>query len=1074
MNKRLFFKTIIFYFSLILFVFCTALFAQPKSEAERLWELGEKAYNEGRYKEAIIFYEKSLSLCGKDNECTSSNLNGIGTSYEALGDDLKALSYYEMALNISRKTNNKDILATTLFNVGAVYYRQAIDYEKAYTYLDESSRLFKELNDKNSLGIVLHYLGKVSSLLGKYEKALQSFNETLKIVKEQGNQKAIGANLANIGRVYSKLGQYEKSISYYDDALRVARQAKDYEGISIILRDLGDAYSALYKLDKALSNYLEALNIQKSNNFQGELQITYNNLGAFYSDLNQYEKALSNYEQALKLATEKNDKPIIATTMNNIGHVYAKMGRSDKAIMYYERSLEIERKLKRLSSLSYVLNNIGMEFLRVGKYNDALRYLQEALEIDKKLNNPHLMEIRLNNIGAVYLRQKKLKEAENIFLERRKLEARIKPNRLLHPGLIEVYLLTGRYDDALRLAKEIPPSWRDNPNRHIEYYTQVGLALKGKGALQESAMNLMNAINLVEDMRQSIVEKGQFFAGGGYYGRLIPYRAITSVLAEMAEKGSNLTPGSRITFDPGASSWQVRARRSAFNFSSFGQNPASAAFYFAELTKARTLLEAMAGAARKTTSEEIPKNLKEAEDRILQELSNIDSGWDSALKKGEQAVKEIQQRREGLKKQLDELIEVLRKNYPRYAALHYPLPVKAEDLPLRQGEVLFEYAVTDDATYVFVLKKGGVKRLIKIPLTRESLEESVKSFIEPMNIKKPEKFSTDLAKKLYETLLSEPLKEVKEGESIIIVPDGILGLLPFEALIIKEGPGIKDSIYMADKYTIAYYHSATIMALQRILKETPQEKTLFALGNPVFTRDDPRYIAWTQGKKGMQFPDLNQYAFRGLAIKAKWGAVIDNDRKEKMIEFPPLPETEEEVRKIADIMGIKPEPPQVLLFVMANETNLKNAGLEKYRYIHLATHASLPGMVQGINEPFILLSQVENRGDDGFLTLSEVTNMKLNADMVVLSACVTGVGKEVEGEGVVNFARAFQQAGAKSVVVSLWEVASEPVVEYMKIFYSHLKSGKKRAEALRLTRGEIKMKYPNPFYWAVFIIHGES
>lgn len=193
-----------------------------------------------------------------------------------------------------------------------------------------------------------------------------------------------------------------------------------------------------------------------------------------------------------------------------------------------------------------------------------------------------------------------------------------------------------------------------------------------------------------------------------------------------------------------------------------------------------------------------------------------------------------------------------------------------------------------------------------------------------------------------------------------------------------------------------------------------------------------------------------------------------------MIEFPPLPETEEEVRKIADIMGIKPEPPQVLLFVMANETNLKNAGLEKYRYIHLATHASLPGMVQGINEPFILLSQVENRGDDGFLTLSEVTNMKLNADMVVLSACVTGVGKEVEGEGVVNFARAFQQAGAKSVVVSLWEVASEPAVEYMKIFYSHLKSGKKRAEALQLTRGEIKMKYPNPFYWAVFIIHGES
>jgi len=132
-------------------------------------------------------------------------------------------------------------------------------------------------------------------------------------------------------------------------------------------------------------------------------------------------------------------------------------------------------------------------------------------------------------------------------------------------------------------------------------------------------------------------------------------------------------------------------------------------------------------------------------------------------------------------------------------------------------------------------------------------------------------------------------------------------------------------------------------------------------------------------------------------------------------------------------------------------------------------------MVQGINEPFILLGQVENQGDDdGFLTLSETLGIHLKADMVVLSACVTGLGREVEGEGVVNFARAFQQAGAESVVVSLWEVASQPAVEYMKIYYSHLKAGRNRAEALRLARNAIKAKYPDPFYWAVFILHGEG
>ena len=169
------------------------------------------------------------------------------------------------------------------------------------------------------------------------------------------------------------------------------------------------------------------------------------------------------------------------------------------------------------------------------------------------------------------------------------------------------------------------------------------------------------------------------------------------------------------------------------------------------------------------------------------------------------------------------------------------------------------------------------------------------------------------------------------------------------------------------------------------------------------------------------------------------------------------------------------EPPDVLLGVSATETNLRNVALKDYRYLHFATHADLPGKIQGIKEPFIIMGQVENKGkDDGFLTLSEVLELKLDADMVVLSACSTGKGKMMEGEGVANFARAFQHAGAKSVVVSLWEVASEPAVEYMKAFYGHLKAGKSRAEALRLSRKEIKAKYHNPFYWAVFILHGEG
>ena len=146
--------------------------------------------------------------------------------------------------------------------------------------------------------------------------------------------------------------------------------------------------------------------------------------------------------------------------------------------------------------------------------------------------------------------------------------------------------------------------------------------------------------------------------------------------------------------------------------------------------------------------------------------------------------------------------------------------------------------------------------------------------------------------------------------------------------------------------------------------------------------------------------------------------------------YPPLQETEGEVRAIAGLLGVKPRPPDVLLNLQANETCLKKSPLQDYRYLHFATHADLPGKVQGIKEPFILLGQVGNKaGDNGFFTLSKVLGLKLKAEMVVLSACVTGRGKVMEGEGVANFSRAFQHAGAQSVVVSLWEVASDEAVE---------------------------------------------
>jgi CHAT domain-containing protein/tetratricopeptide (TPR) repeat protein len=1043
-----------FRLSMTVLVLCL-VFAAPmrvawaaQDEAERYWGQGEQQYNAGRYREAIPYYVRSLSICGSNLECTVSNLNGIGASYEALNDDRKAFPYYQRALDAARKSGNKDLIATNLFNVGAIESRTFNHYEKALTLLEESLVLFQDLGDKSSLAVVLFHAGKNAQVLGNYDKALSYFDRSLRLNREMKNDAGVAGNLNLIGNVYLGMGQLDKPMSFYEEALRINRRLNDQKETAITLRNMGDVYADMVQYDHALSSYQEALEIEKRAGLKAETAVTLNNIGTVQKELNQYDNALGFYEQSLKLSRELDRTPDIAATLNNMGDAQAALGRSDEALADYQQSLALERGLDRSAKLAIVLNNIGMEQFRAGRFDEALRYLNEALGIDRKLDNPHSIAVRLNNIGAVYLRQKRYQEAEYIFLERRGLQARIAKTKLIHAGLTQTYLALRRYDDALALLQETPPVWRDSPQRRMEYATQYGQALLGKGRLKEATHQLLQAVLLSEEMRSQSAEKERFFSGGGYIGRLAPHRLLVSVLAEEALRGDAMDS----------------------EFKPYGRDLASAAFYFSELTKARALLEAMAKAAKRYDDPQVSADLRGREASLLRQLDEAEGSREAAFKKGEAALAELEKKKKKLGQELDEVVAEMRKIYPRYAALRYPKSLPPEDLPLRPKEMLLEFSLASDAGYVFIVAPGGAVRISRINSTREALEQKVRSFMEPLTEGKPDAFSRSRAQELYAVLLAGPLSAVPAADSVVIVPDGLLGLLPFEALVAKQGENDRDTVYVGDNRSMTYVQSATALALTRTVKQSGAVKPLFALGNPVFDSADPRYQAYLQGRSvRVASGDVSRYGFRGVTVLPK------GEKEWREVYFPPLPETEDEVRAIARIFGVKPQPPDVLLGLSASESGLQKIPLRQYRYLHFATHADLPGTVRGIREPFLILGQVENRGsDDGFLTLSEVLGLGLDADLVVLSACSTGRGKMMEGEGVANFARAFLYAGARSVVVSLWEVASEPAVQFMETFYGGLKAGKSKAEALRTARRVIKKKYPNPFYWAVFILHGEG
>ena len=1048
----------------------------PQYIATNLNNIGSVYDSLGQYEKGLIYHEESLKIDRQLNipQNITTSLNNIGFVYDSIGQYEKALSYYKESLRIDRGLNIPQNIAMSLNNIGSVYSSLG-QYQEALKYYEESLKIYRELKVPQNIATSLNNIGLVYNSLGQYEMALSYHEESLKINRQLNIPQDIATNLINIGAVYNSLGQYEKALSYYDESLKIYRQLNIPQYIATSLSNIGVVYAFHGQYKKALSCFEDSLKIYRELKIPQNIATSLNNIGGVYRSLGQYDKALSYHEEALKIRRELKIPNDLAISLSSIGAVYYSLGQYQESLKFIDEALKIFRKLNMPHDIATNLNNIGAVYDSLGQYEKALSYYEESLRIDRELKNPQYTATSLNNIGLVYLSLKDYKNAERVFKETGSDD-----------GIIELYLATGRHDKALKIFNDITPWNREvsskflkafttsanDPDR-IQFCTQYGLALKGIGLFKEASVEFLKAVTITEEMRQKVKgEKTGFLGAGGAGGRIRAYRGLFSTLAERAiEKTENR---------------RQKSEDRDKEFAPYGKDIASASFYFAESTKGRTLLEAMAESAKKSQRVELPEGIREKEQSILNQLSVIDSQWDDAYKRGEDVLRRLKERKDGLTAELNSLITKLRQKYPRYAALNYPKPIPPEELPLKDNEVLLEYAIGDDAGYLFVVRKGGVKRLIKIPLSKEEIEAKVKAFIEPMNTKQIERFSVKEAKGLYEILLAEAMKEIdsedrsqktedRQDKKIIIVPDGILGLLPFESLVIKEGKDYKNSLYVGDRYQISYYQSATVLALQRNLKERKTERPLFALGNPIYTKEDPRYLAWKENKKTTMVAGLDKYSFRGVAIKAKWGKTTEADTTGKDIEFPPLPETEIEVKEIAKTMGVADKPPDVLLSVMANETEMRKTGLEKYKYIHFATHASLPGMIQGINEPFILLGQVENESkDDGFLTLSEVLDLRLNADMVVLSACVTGVGKEVEGEGVANFARAFQHAGVKSVVVSLWEVASDPAVEYMEKFYEYLKAGKSRSEAMRLARNEIKAKYPNPFYWAVFILHGEG
>ena len=528
---------------------------------------------------------------------------------------------------------------------------------------------------------------------------------------------------------------------------------------------------------------------------------------------------------------------------------------------------------------------------------------------------------------------------------------------------------------------------------------------------------------------------------------------------------------------------------------------AAESFRITEAGRARSLLD-MLGEVHAQITEGVPADLlKKKGDNLDRQQAIAEQLTGIALAGNDkQKPSELEDELNKLQTEFDEIENQIRTASPKYAALTAIQPLSLADVQqkvLDDNTGLLEYALGNDASYLFAVNRAGVslfklarrsdidklatdfraalippklqRRIVGIDVTAEQQRglgivqgpsEDLAPFVAASNA-------------LYRAVV-EPAAAVIADKRILVVADGTLNYIPFEALVKNtEGADYASLNYLVKTNEIVYSPSASVIAAIRGSSPTVREGargSMLVVADPVFSADDPRAKGSTGASVSAETRGL------GLALES---AVNDVDGPNASttasagFHLARLSGTRTEAEAIARLAG--PNKPDVWIDLNANEDNLRARDLTNYRYVHVATH----GLLDAERPQFtgVVLSLVGNKSNDGFLRTDEIFNLKLGAPLVMLSACETGLGKEKRGEGVIGLTRAFMYAGAPTVGVSLWSVADKSTAELMTDFYKRVLAPDSRPPSSALRDAQLAMisgkTHSAPFYWAPFVLVGE-
>jgi CHAT domain-containing protein len=965
-------------------------------------------------RKSIEKYHEALELYQRasDRRMEVQTLINIGEVYRLLGEMRKALEKYNEALPISQVVGDRRGEAQALNNIGSIYWALG-EMGKALEKYNESLPIVRAIGNRRGEAVMLNNIGTVYWALGEMGKALEKYNESLPIRRAMADRRGEAIMLNNIGDVYRLLGEAQKALEKHNEALPITRSVSDRRGEALTLNKIGMAYLSLGEAQRALEKHNEALPITRAlGDRAGEVD-TLGNIGVVYLSVGEMQKALEKYNETLPITRALGDRRGEATTLNNIGAAYRLLGETQKALEKYNETLLIKRAIGDRWGEAIALNNIGDAYRLLGEAQKALEKHNEALPITRAVGNRGGEAIALNNIGAAYLS-------------------------------------LGETQKALDMFNESLPIFRTVSDRNGEATALLRIARveQIRGNLTQARQAIEQAASLVESLRTSIA--GPEFRASYFANRQEFFETYIDVLMEQ--------------------------RR---------QNPAegidAVALAVSERARARSLLELLKE-ARADIRQGVDNSLLERE-RSLQQRLNARAVAQASLlnrKHNPEQADAIAKEIATITAEYEEVQAQIRDRSPRYAALTQPQPLGLTEIQqqaLDEDTLLIEYALGEKRSYLWLVSHRSIDSYELPP--RAELEAAARRVYELLTVRPkrwvpPDPQFIAQAKTLSGMLLG-PVAPRLGGKRLVVVAPGALSYLPFGALPPPEDEKRPAGGYepLIAKHEVVSVPSASVLSLIR--RETAGRqraaKSVAVLADPVFEESDPRLAS------------AKTVNSSGETLAAPAGDAEDSEltRAIRTMNFS-------DARDGFTRLAFSRQEAESIIALTPKGTGLKatdfNASRElvlspqmsQYRILHFATHGLLNSERPELSGLVFSLIDRKGKSQDGFLRLHEIYNLQLNADLVVLSACETGLGKEIKGEGLIGLTRGFMYSGAPRVIASLWNVDDLATAELMKLFYQRLlKDGMPAGAALRAAQLELsrQKRWASPYFWAGFVLHGE-